>query len=193
MARSSAEAGIGSILIVGTSFKTATLTLREGISKALSDVSMAPHSLAAVRESTTLQTCNRLELYLVSSRPRSPRDLFSVLPPGLRERRRLLRLDRYGRHLASLRARLGPRFYGPRRGADPLSDKGCRREGETRGPIQGHPLHALRRSGRGGEAGQVGVILITTTLCPRREQVGQRLCVEVCAREAREEAETLSS
>lgn len=83
-----AETALSSIILIGTSFKTSPIGFREKLSGVLSGVAAQRHPLEGVKESTIVQTCNRIELYAVSGEPeRTEADYFSHLPARLRERR----------------------------------------------------------------------------------------------------------
>jgi len=60
-----------SLVLVGTSFRTADIGTREGIARRLSRLSDTVAQLGGgrVRESSILQTCNRIEIYLISTDP----------------------------------------------------------------------------------------------------------------------------
>lgn len=85
---SKTDTALSSIILIGTSFKTSSIEFREELSRALSGQSAQRHPPEGAKESTTLQTCNRIELYVVSGQPeRTEAEFFSHLPARLRERR----------------------------------------------------------------------------------------------------------
>lgn len=85
---SKTDTALSSIILIGTSFKTSSIEFREELSRALSGQSAQRHPPEGAKESTTLQTCNRIELYVVSGQPeRTEGQFFSHLPARLRERR----------------------------------------------------------------------------------------------------------
>ncbi len=83
-----ADTALSSIIQIGTSFKTSSIEFREKLSRVHSGQPTQWHPLEGVKESTVLQTCNRIELYAVSEEPeRTEAEFFSHLPARLRERR----------------------------------------------------------------------------------------------------------
>jgi len=83
MARSGTQRS-KSVLLIGASFKTSSIEFRERLAAALRGRVALKHQLRGVEESVILQTCNRIELYLVSGDAGgSEADFFSRLPARL--------------------------------------------------------------------------------------------------------------
>jgi len=85
LAPETASLGTAELIVVGSSYKTAALDLRERLAKLLSyEVLTAIRHLPSVKESALLSTCNRLELYLASVSPDSTnRALTEMIGRGL--------------------------------------------------------------------------------------------------------------
>ncbi len=68
----SGGAGAPSVVLVGTSFRTAGIALRERVARRLVKISESEFQRGAggVSEISVLETCNRLEVYLACTRPR---------------------------------------------------------------------------------------------------------------------------
>ena len=174
-----------SILIIGASFKTSPIEFRERLAAALRGRVVLKHPLRGVEESVILQTCNRIELYLVTGDAGgSEADFFSRLPARLGTQRDcfyVLGNMEAVTHLFELASGLDSMVVGEDQILSQIVDA------STNARLDGSSRAVLSRLF--DVATRVGKHVRSSGAIPSEGQVGQLLRAEVRAPEASRKAE----